>query len=286
MRDRNEEWRNQVNREIEYTREPLNKDGELVITDRRIALNGVITMGTADFVADRVNYFNNQSSEFPIFLVIDSSPGGSVMAGYKILKTMEGSAAPVYVVVKSFAASMAAGITTLAKHSFAYPNAIILHHQLTNLNAGNPVQQRENLREVEEWWKRLAGPVAAKMGVPLEEFVRQMYAHNSEGDWREFGDAAVKTALGGRHGGAHPRGVVGQEPGQVQRGGGQPAAGVLPVAAGAAGGRQRPAARGPAAAGPVRLLVPVQRGRVLPGAVIQVDGALRRAVGLPRQRAG
>lgn len=192
LRDRNEEWRNQVNRDIEYSRNPLNAAGELVITDRRIALNGVITMATADFVADRVNYFNNQSGEFPIFLVIDSSPGGSVMAGYKILKTMEGSAAPVYVVVKSFAASMAAGITTLAKHSFAYPNAIILHHQLLSFNVGNPVQQRENLREIEEWWKRLAGPVANKMGVPLEEFVRQMYVHNSEGDWREFGDAAVK----------------------------------------------------------------------------------------------
>ena len=53
------------------------------------------------------------------------------MAGYKILKAMEGSAAPVYVVVKSFAASMAANIATQSKKSFAYPNAIILHHQIS-----------------------------------------------------------------------------------------------------------------------------------------------------------
>ena len=50
-----------------------------------------------------------------IFIVIDTSPRGSVMAGYRILKAMESSDAPVHVVVKSFAASMAAAITTLGE---------------------------------------------------------------------------------------------------------------------------------------------------------------------------
>lgn len=183
------DWKNRVNREIEYSESPL-KDGVLTISDRRIALNGPIMMDTADYVCERIDYFNNQNPEYPIFIVIDSSPGGSVMAGYRILKAMEGSPAPVYTVVKSFAASMAAGITTLAKKSFAYPNAIILHHQLSSGNFGNLTMQQEGVRNMEEWWKRLATPVAAKMGISLDEFVKQMYANTSTGDWKEFADRA------------------------------------------------------------------------------------------------
>ena len=191
LRKKRDQWKDRVDREIQYTLEPF-KDGVLTISDRRIALNGVISMDTADFIAERIDYFNNQNRQYPIFIVIDRSPGGSVMAGYKILKAMNGSAAPVYVVVKSFAASMAAGITTMSKRSFAYPNAIMLHHQILSGSFGNLTEQRENLKDLEEWWKRLAAPVAAKMGVSLDEFIKRMYANRSTGDWEEFGDGAQK----------------------------------------------------------------------------------------------
>lgn len=191
LREKRDQWKNRVDAEIVYTKEPF-KNGALTISDRRITLNGVIGMHTADHIVERINYFNNQSRDYPIFIVIDSSPGGSVEAGYKILKTMSGSRAPVYVVVKAFAASMAAGITTLAARSFAYPNAVILHHQLLNGRYGNLTEQRENVRDMEEGWKRLAAPVATKMGVSLDEFIKRMYLHRSTGDWREFADQARK----------------------------------------------------------------------------------------------
>ena len=189
LRAKRDLWKNRVNHDIQYTKEPF-KDGMLTISDRRIPLNGPIWGDTADYIAERIDYFNNQSHEFPIFIVIDTSPGGSVMAGYKILKAMEGSAAPVYVVVKSFAASMAANIVTQSKKSFAYPNAIVLHHQILTGSFGNLTQQKENLKILEEWWKRLAEPVAAKMGISLDEFIKRMYQNRSTGDWMEFGDSA------------------------------------------------------------------------------------------------
>jgi ATP-dependent Clp protease protease subunit len=175
-----------------YLKEPLTTEGELVLSDRRIPLNGPITMATADFISARIDYFNNKTKEYPIFIVIDESPGGSVMAGYKILKSMQSSNAPVYVVVKSFAASMAAAICTLAPRSFAYPNAIILHHQISNGMMGNLTLQREGLKMLERWWQRLAAPIAAKMGITIDEFIKQMYAHTATGDWKEFADDAVK----------------------------------------------------------------------------------------------
>lgn len=177
-----------------YLDNPLKDDGTLVISDRRIPLNGPITMDTADFICDRISYYNNKDRKMPMFIVIDASPGGSVMAGVRILKAMEGSDAPVYVVVKSFAASMAAGITTLAEKSFAYPNAVILHHQVSTMNISrmNLTQQKEAFSETERWWVRLAEPIAKKMGLTLEQFRTKMYEQSTSGDWSEFGTEAQK----------------------------------------------------------------------------------------------
>lgn len=174
-----------------YLKDPV-QGNKLILSDRTIALNGAITTRTADNIAERIAYYNNRDAEAPIFIVIDDSPGGSVMAGYKILKSMHGSKAPVYTVVKSFAGSMAACITTLSKRSFAYPNAVILHHQLSAGVMGNLTQHRESVKELEEWWKRLADPVAEKMGLTRDEFITAMYKKSSTGDWNEFADNAQK----------------------------------------------------------------------------------------------
>ncbi len=174
-----------------YVKEPF-VDGVLRVSDRRIEIAGLITSALATHVAERIDFFNNQSTEYPIFIVIHSSPGGSVMAGEQIIKAMEGSQASVHVVLKSYAASMAAVITAVAPRSYAYPNAILVHHQISWLGAGNLTQQREQMRTAEEWWRRLAEPVARKMGVTLDQFIADMYKKNSDGDWREFADAAVR----------------------------------------------------------------------------------------------
>ncbi len=189
-REKTEILKDQVMTEQIYETDPF-QDGQLVVSDRRIALNGPIYQDTADYVAERIAFFNNQNPGVPIFIVIDTSPGGSAMSGFKILRSMQGSQAPVYVVVKSYAASMAAAIATLAERSFAYPNAIILHHQATSFVWGNLTQQREALDEAMQWWERLAEPIAAKMGITLDEFIDQMYAQNSDGNWSEFADEAV-----------------------------------------------------------------------------------------------
>jgi len=190
LRDKKEDWKKQANRDPDYELQPF-KDGVLTLSDRRIAMNGPIVSGMADYVTERIHYFNNKDESLPIFLVIDDSPGGSVMEGYRIVKAIQSSKAPVHVVVKSFAASMAAVITTLAPHSYAYPNAIILHHQMSGGAFGNMTEQAEQLETSKEWFRRFGEPVAEKMGTNLDGFVKQMYKHNSDGDWEEFADKAV-----------------------------------------------------------------------------------------------
>ena len=197
LRAKQDKWKLMVDRQPEYLIDPvqvnpMNGDLELIISDRTIELTGVITYGTSEYVTDLIHYYNNSSQQYPIFLIIDYSPGGSVMSGYRIMKTMEASPAPVYVVVKSFAASMAAMIASMAKYSFIYPNAIMLHHQILTRTAGNLRQHQEQVKDLEEWFRRLAGPFTEKLGTDLATFVEQMYQNNSDGDWREFGDKAVE----------------------------------------------------------------------------------------------
>ncbi|NKB23890.1 MAG: hypothetical protein GKR87_05830 [Kiritimatiellae bacterium] len=199
LRQKRETWKSEVNQELEYNEEPFGK-GVLTISDRRIPLNGPIIKGTADYVTERIHYFNNKSQAFPIFIMIDRCPGGSAMERYRILKAMEASKAPIHVVVKSFAASMAAIILTLAEHSYAYPNAIILHHQpLSIVHGENLTQQQEQLETLKEWARRLHLPVAKKMERSLKEFYAQMYEKRSTGDWEEFADRAKKLKMGRFH---------------------------------------------------------------------------------------
>ncbi|MDM8568721.1 ATP-dependent Clp protease proteolytic subunit [Thiotrichales bacterium HSG1] len=190
-RQKQQEWNSQVNHQQTYLQEPF-VDGKLTISDRKISLDGPIVFGTAAYIVERIHYFNNKNKNYPIFLVIGYCRGGSVMEGTKILKAMENSSAPVYVVVKSFAASMAAIITTLAERSYAYPDAIILHHQVWGYSVGNKTEQVEHLKVLEEWSNRILSPIADKMGITLTELVDNMYKNSSSGDWMEFADNAIQ----------------------------------------------------------------------------------------------
>ncbi|MCK4935347.1 MAG: ATP-dependent Clp protease proteolytic subunit [Elusimicrobiales bacterium] len=191
LRQKKEEWKNAANKEPEYLLNPF-KNGVLTISDRRIPLNGPIGRGMANFITDRIHYFNNKSTKLPIFIVINDSPGGSAQEGFRILKAIKTSQAPIHVVVKSYAASMAAIIATLAPYSYAYPNAIILHHEVSAMTWGNMTQMKEQLENIKEWEKRAVTPIAKKMGISMTAFRKRMYEHNSDGNWEEFADKAVK----------------------------------------------------------------------------------------------
>lgn len=187
-----EEARRAVEVKQEYPLDPL-KDGVLSISDRRIPFNGVVSEDLADFVCARLDFYNNADSTKPIFIVIDSSPGGSVMAGYRMLNAMKSSKAPVYVVVKQFAASMAAVTTTSAVRSFVYPGTIILHHQMSTGFQGNMRGLTESMAFTNDLFERIFRPVYTKIGyADSKSFVDDMYKHFNSGDWLAFGDEAVR----------------------------------------------------------------------------------------------
>ncbi len=176
---------------IEYPLEPL-AEGVLRISDRRIPFNGIVDETLEKFVCNRIAFYNALDKTAPIFIVIERSPGGSVMSGYQILQAMESSQAPVYVVVKGYAASMAAIITTMAKRSYVYPQTVVLHHQASTSLSGNQTQLEQQLKWTKIWCERIFVKVANKMDITVDEFVAQMYVAVSTGDWKVLGTEAVK----------------------------------------------------------------------------------------------
>lgn len=189
LRKTRRKWKSEVNDPIKYIDNPL-QGKTLYITDRRVRLDGPIITDTGDWVSKRLHYFNNQSESKPIFLIINDSPGGSVMEGFRIIKTMKSIQAPVYVVVRERAASMAAAITTLADRSFAYPDAIILYHEIQASMGGSLKENESQLEMVKKWWKRLASPIADKMNMTIENFRNRMYEEDPNGNWQEFATEA------------------------------------------------------------------------------------------------
>tara|TARA_R100001163_G_scaffold65784_1_gene64843 strand:- start:74 stop:1207 length:1134 start_codon:yes stop_codon:yes gene_type:complete len=197
LQEKREKYKNIVEKSPDYLNNPIQIDPitgelELILSDRIIELSGPITYSTCIEISDFIYYYNNADKNLPIFLIIDYSPGGSVMSGYRILQAIQTSSAPVYVIVKSFAASMAAMIASMTEHSYIYPNAVILHHQILSKSCGNLRQQQEQVTDMEEWFRRFAGPFVKKLGLTLKQFVKMMYEANSDGDWSEFGDRAVE----------------------------------------------------------------------------------------------
>ena len=159
---RQEQWKKRVLETVPYPVNPLD-DKTLTISDRRIQLNDVIIKGSADYVCERIHFFNNKSKTDPIFIVIDRCLGGSIMEGARIVQAIKTSPAPVHVVVKSLAASMAAIILAQADHSYAFPNAFVLHHQPSSApKYGNITQQSERTELMKQWASRLHTPVAKR----------------------------------------------------------------------------------------------------------------------------
>ncbi len=189
-----------VDSKPKYLQNPLKENGTLVISDRRIGLDGVISTVKANYIIEMINFYNLKDSKLPIFLVINVSPGGYLRSGIRIIKAIETSKAPIYVVVKEYAASMTAAIVTCAKRSYAFPYSQIIHHQPSSLFYGNTKEKSYQFRLAEERALRFLGMIVEKMNLRMSnsvkrrlggkltvtKFIDKLYEDGRTGDWIAF----------------------------------------------------------------------------------------------------
>lgn len=169
------------------------QDGVLHISDRRILLNGLISDATAAGVITKLNFFSLADAKAPIFIVMETVPGGNAMAAYQVMKAIESCPAPVHVVVRGTVGGAAAAIAAAAPHSYTLQNSRVIFQQPASASRATTLaSQADVLRVAESWYARLHAAVAAKEGKTTSEFASEIYKHNSTGDWMEFGDKAVE----------------------------------------------------------------------------------------------
>ncbi len=177
---------------LDYPANPL-ADGVLTLSDRRIPLNGPITDPLARRIIDRLAFFNLRDPKAPVFIVIDNSPGGSLMAAYQVIQAIRSSKAPVHVVVKGNAGGVAAAIVAQAPHSYAFASSLLSHEQPELTARGNTTSVRERQEQTLVFFRRLYTPVAIKMGLTdADAFLKKLYENNSDAQWNEFGENSVK----------------------------------------------------------------------------------------------
>jgi ATP-dependent Clp protease protease subunit len=95
--------------------------------DQPVTLYGDVDERTASIVVSQIQAANRLRTSAPILMFIDS-PGGSVLAGNRIVDAMQASRRPIYTVDVEFAASMAAYIWAFGEQRYMMPRAILMLH--------------------------------------------------------------------------------------------------------------------------------------------------------------
>lgn len=123
--------------EVKYLENPYNSETKTLTinSERHIVFFGQVNIESAIKLVASIRDFNIKSND-PIFLEITESTGGDAHAAYAVIQAMKSSKAPVYVFVTGYAYSAAANILSHASHSYAYPGAVIMFHQVMHTITG------------------------------------------------------------------------------------------------------------------------------------------------------
>lgn len=179
-------------------KEHLKKTGVLVLSDRQIKFGLIVDNEEVSKAELLINFYNNDIEHrgYPIFLIFERGcHGGYVSSMTRLINTMMKSKSPVYVVVKQFAYSAAAIITTCAVESFIYPEAVMLHHQMQSFYFGykNTSKWLDNAKFIEKYQRKTWERMLKKIGISYENFIKKMYENSCDGEgWRLLGEEAKK----------------------------------------------------------------------------------------------
>ena len=185
---------------VQYLKNPLTKDGVLILSDRQIKFGLIVNDEEARKAEYLIDFYNNDTEHkgYPIFLIFeDGCYGGRCDSMQSIVNKISNSESPVYVVVKKFAYSAAAVITTCAAKSFIYEEAEMMHHQCQiRFGFGRSFNPTELKEYAEYFWNGECiynKKLCAKLGCTPEKFVKKMYENSCNGEgWFLFGEKAKK----------------------------------------------------------------------------------------------
>lgn len=136
-----------------------------LLKDRIIFLGEDVNPHTANLVVAQLLFLDNQSSEQPIHLYINS-PGGSVYDAFAIYDTMQFVKSPVHTYGIGVQASAAAFLLSSGAKGKRYllPHATVMIHQPSSGTRGKVTDQEIDLREALRLKKLLEEIIAKNTG--------------------------------------------------------------------------------------------------------------------------
>lgn len=136
-----------------------------LLNDRVIMITEPIDDHMMGVIVSQLLYLEAEDSSEPIHIYI-SSPGGSVMAGFAILDTMQLISAPVYTYAMGMVASMAAVLFTCGEkgHRYILPNAEVMIHQPLGGTSGQASDIEIQANHILKLKKRLYKIIAKATG--------------------------------------------------------------------------------------------------------------------------
>lgn len=137
--------------------------------ERTYKLDTSISFRMVDPLVDFIVDANRKSNKDPIYIILDS-PGGSVLAGAKILDYIRASKAPVHCVVDNFAASMAAMILQNCDKRYASPSSVIMFHNASGTFEGEFPQIGSRYAAMKQLVTSMEISVADRIGMPLSKY--------------------------------------------------------------------------------------------------------------------
>lgn len=143
-----------------------------LLKDRIVMICGEVTADSMNVAVGELLFLNNQDSEKPIFVYIQS-PGGSVQAGLAFIDTMRFISAPVYTVCIGTAASMGAAILSAGEkgHRYALRNSSILVHPMSG---GTQGRTRDAIIDI-NYEKRLQNILLSEIAVNCGQMSQESY---------------------------------------------------------------------------------------------------------------
>lgn len=120
-----------------------------------------VTGVNSDKIAFRIREMNQENSNEPIVLLLDS-PGGSVIAGSKIISAIEASRRPVYTVCVTLCASMAAMIHSYGNIRMSVDRSILMFHNASGGAQGEVPRMLSLLHTLDRYIKKMDNNVITR----------------------------------------------------------------------------------------------------------------------------
>lgn len=123
-------------------------------------------------------------------VMIINSPGGSVVAGFELIQTMENLNNNLTCIVETRAFSMAALTAAYCTKLYVHKFATLMFHEANYQVGGSQTQVRVLTERTEKYLDQLLGDTAEKMGITLPEFKKRIHD-----EWWITVDEAVKIGF-------------------------------------------------------------------------------------------